>query len=196
MKHLFSRFWSKSDGAVAFETVIIFPILLWAWIGSFAYFDAYRVYNTSIKATFTIADLLSRQTDPVYDSDIDRMALLLEAMVRDTSGIEMRATEIRSVGDGTFVVEWSHGTGSLADYASANVTNFVDQLPNMERNERVVLVESFIEYDPAFNIGLNNVTFSNFTLTRPRYSSFIPHEDGSHPDLNNAGELGDGDGNA
>jgi hypothetical protein len=48
--------------AVAFETVLMTPILVWAFIGSFVFFDAYRVYNTSVKTTYMVADMLSRQT--------------------------------------------------------------------------------------------------------------------------------------
>lgn len=175
------RFWTDLSGGVAFETVIIFPILTWAWIGSFAFFDAYRVYNTSVKATFTVADLLARQDEWIYDSDIAGYGNMLGAMIRDHDGITMRVTQIFRDTDGNYQVDWSEGTGGLFDYTTANIATFEDQLPDMATGERVILVESFIEYEPAFNVGLNDLTFENFTLTRPRYANQVPYREGVRP---------------
>ncbi len=170
------RFFTETSAAVAFETVIIFPILLWAWIGTFAFFDAYRVYNTSIKATFTVADLLSRQTSTVYGYDIEGMAEMLRAMIRDTDGVEVRVTQIVRDNSGNYRVDWSHATGTQAQLFTASLAALEDRLPDMANGERVILVESFIDYLPAFNIGINDLTFENFTLTRPRYAGQVPYD--------------------
>lgn len=181
MKRLLTRFLTDTKAAVAFESVIIFPILTWAWIGTFAFFDAYRVYNTSIKATFTVADLISRQTSTVYGYDIEGMAVMLEAMIRDTDGVEMRVTQILRDTNGDYRVDWSHGTGTQAQLFTASLAAMEDRLPDMANGERVVLVESFVEYDPAFNVGLNDLTFENFTLTRPRYAGQVPYDPAMTP---------------
>lgn len=175
MKRLLKQYLRDTSAAVSLETVIVFPILLWAWIGTFAFFDAYRVYNTSIKATFTIADLISRQTATIYDSDIAGMAAMLESMIRDTDGVEIRVTEIARDNAGNYAVEWSEATGGRADLFTANLPAIEDRLPDMANGERVILVESFIDYEPAFNVGLNDLSFDNFTLTRPRYAGRVPY---------------------
>lgn len=181
MKRLFKTFLRDTSAAVSFETVIIFPILTWAWVGTFAFFDAYRVYNTSIKATFTIADLISRQTSTVHGYDIEGMARMLESMIRDTDGVEMRVTQILRDNSGNYLVDWSHATGTQAELFTASLAAIEDRLPDMANGERVVLVESFIDYDPAFNVGLNDLTFDNFTLTRPRYAGQVPYDDAMVP---------------
>lgn len=177
MTSLLRRFWSETNAAVAFETVIVFPFLVWAWVGTFIFFDAYRVYNTSIKATYTVADLLSRQTCTVYEADIEGMSAMLAAMIRDTDRVEMRATQILRTSGGDYLVDWSEATGTLADYATPSLAAIEDRLPDMAEGERIVLVESFIDYEPAFDIGLNNLTFDNFTVTRPRYAGQVPYSD-------------------
>lgn len=177
MKRLFKQYLRDTSAAVSFEAVIVFPILTWAWIGTFAFFDAYRVYNTSIKATFTVADLISRQTSTVYGYDIEGMARMLESMIRDTNGVEVRVTQILRDTNGNYQVDWSHATGTQAQLFTNSLAALEDQMPDMANGERVVLVESFIDYDPAFNVGLNDVTFSNFTLTRPRYAGQVPYDD-------------------
>lgn len=181
MKRLFKHFLRDTSAAVSFETVIVFPLLTWAWVGTFAFFDAYRVYNTSIKATFTIADLISRQTSTVYGYDIEGMARMLDSMIRDTNGVEMRVTQILRNTDGDYVVDWSHATGTQAELFTASLAGISDRLPDMANGERVVLVESFVDYEPAFNVGLNDLTFDNFTLTRPRYAGQVPYDDEMTP---------------
>lgn len=181
MKRLMKQFLRDTSAAVSLEAVVIFPILTWAWIGTFAFFDAYRVYNTSIKATFTIADLISRQTSTVYGYDIEGMAGMLDAMIRDTDGVEMRVTQILRDNDGNYQVDWSHPTGTQAQLYTANLANMTDRLPDMANGERVVLVESFVDYEPAFNVGLNDLTFDNFTLTRPRYAGQVPYDENMTP---------------
>ena len=181
LKHILQRFWSNTSGGVAMESVIIFPVLLWTWVGTFAFFDAYRVYNTSIKATFTVADLLARQDNMVYDSDLQGYADMLGAMIRDHDGVRMRATQIFMSTEGTFEVDWSEGTGGLFDYTTANIAEFEDRIPDMAVGERVILVESFIDYEPSWNVGLNDLTFENFTLTRPRYANQVPYTEGARP---------------
>lgn len=176
MKHLFKNFLRDTSAAVSMEAVVIFPILTWAWIGTFSFFDAYRVYNTSIKATFTVADLLSRQTSTVYGYDIEGMARMLDTMIRDTDGVEMRVTQILRDTEGNYRVDWSHGTGTQAQLFTAGLDAMNDRLPDMANGERVVLVESFIDYEPAFNVGLNDLTFENFTLTRPRFAGQVPYD--------------------
>ncbi len=175
------RFIQDEDAAVAFETVIVFPLLVWAWVGTFTFFDAYRVYNTSIKATYTVADLISRQEETVYGSDIDGFGEMLSAMIRDHDGVQMRATEIQRRNDGTYTVIWSHPTGTLAQLFDASLPAYEDRLPNIALGERVVIVESFIDYDPAFNLGINDLEFENYTITRPRYAGQIPYDDGTAP---------------
>ncbi len=181
MKRLLKRFLSDTSAAVAFESVIIFPILVWAWVGTFAFFDAYRVYNTSIKATFTISDLVSRQTSTVYASDIEGYGRMLETLIRDTYSVEMRVTQILRDNSGNYQVDWSHATGTQAQLFNANIPAIQHQLPDIATGERVILVESFVDYRPAFNVGINDITFDNFTLTRPRYAGQVPYSDDVTP---------------
>lgn len=170
MKRTLKRFISDTSAQVAFESVIIFPILVWAWIGTFAFFDAYRVYNTSIKATFTIADLISRQESFLYASDLEGYGRMLEALIRDTYGVDMRVTQIVRAENGDYVIDGDHSyaTGNQARLFNANIPALQDQLPSIDYGEYLILVESFVNYRPPFNVGLNDIAFENFTVTRPR----------------------------
>jgi hypothetical protein len=169
------RFWQDSRAAVAFETVIIIPILIWAFISSFIFFDAFRTYNSSIKATYAIADILSRQLNTVFAYDIEGMTTIFNHLVRNTGDVRLRVTQIRF--DGTdYKVDWSHATGGEAQLFDSNMAALQDSLPVMAPAERIILVETFIPYRPAFDIGLDVFSFSNFTFTRPRYANQVPFD--------------------
>ena len=172
------RFWKDETAAVTLEAVIITPVLALAFLGSFVIFDAFRTYNTSIKATYAVADILSRQTSTVFPADIEGMAEIFEYMVRNQGDAQLRATQIvYDADDNEHTVEWSYATNGQARLFTANLTNLEDRLPIMSDEERILLIETFIPYSPAFNIGLGLMTFENFTVTRPRYAEKVPFDE-------------------
>lgn len=174
-RSLLRRFITETRAAVAFETVLITPLLIWAFIGSFVFFDAFRIYNSSIKATHMVADMLSRQTSTVFGHDIQGMASIVEYVLRDAGEIELRVTQIGMV-SGNYQIDWSHGVNGAAQMFDVNLAALEGQLPNMANGERILLVETFINYDAPFDIGLQVLRFENFTLTRPRYAGQVPFQ--------------------
>ena len=177
LSSLVRRFLKKDDAAVAFETVIITPVLAWAFIGSFVFFDAFRTYNSSIKATYAVADILSRQTNMVDTFDIEGMAQIFEHLVRNNGNARLLTTQIMYDADtDVYCVDWSYATNGEARLFTSNLLDMGELLPVMGDAERIVLVESFIPYQPAFDSGLDILTFSNFTFTRPRYAGQVPFD--------------------
>jgi hypothetical protein len=172
---LLRRFWKDTSAAVAMEAVIITPVLAWAFIGSFVIFDAFRTYNTSIKATYAVADILSRQTNTIFAYDIEGMTRIFEHMVRNHGDARLRATQIMYDADtDTYTVDWSYATNGEARLFTANLIDLEGRLPIMADAERILLVETFIPYRPAFDVGVSLLTFENFTFTRPRYAGQVP----------------------
>ncbi|MDG4647413.1 hypothetical protein P6F26_03065 [Roseibacterium sp. SDUM158017] len=167
------NFLGDTRAAVALETVIITPLLIWAFVASFIFFDAYRVYNTSVKTTYMVADMISRQTDTVYGHDISGMANVAQSIVRGAGNIEMRVSQVARIND-AFTVEWSHGVNGAARIFDSNIPAIQDRLPNMPNGERIILVETFVDYEMPFNVGLTVTDFNNFTFVRPRYAGQVP----------------------
>jgi hypothetical protein len=175
ISRLFRRFRDDDRAAVAFEAVIILPVLAWSFIGSFVFFDAFRTYNSSIKATYAIADVLSRQVNTVFAYDIEGMHDIFDHLVRSDGGTRMRVTQINYDGPtDTYRVDWSYATNGEARLFTANLVDMEELLPIMANAERLILVETFVPYSPAFDMGLDVLTFSNFTFTRPRYAGQVP----------------------
>lgn len=163
------QFRSDERGASALEAVIITPVLIWVYVGSFVFFDAFRTYSSSVKATYAVADVISRQNQTVTAFDMEGFADIFETMVRNSGDVRMRMTQIiYDEPTDTLSVDWSYATNGEARLFTANLNDFVGLLPDMSDSERLVLVESFIPYTTAFDMGVDLVTFRNFTFTRPR----------------------------
>lgn len=195
MRSLIIRFLRDTRAAVAFEAVIITPILLWLFVGSFVFFDAFRTYNTSVKATYAIADVLSRQREDVYSSDIEGLANLFRTITNTAEGTNLRVTQIYRNHAGEYRVDQSFPTGGMARLFDANLPAIEDRLPIMALGDHVILVETTLPYRPAFNVGLGNLEFTNFTLTPPRNGPQIVLNPGIEPDYcGQSCDLGEGDG--
>ncbi len=198
MTRLVTKFLKDTQAAIALEAVIITPILAWLFVGSFVFFDAFRSYNSSVKASYAIADAISRygddQDDVLYESDIEGLADVFDHITRGVEGSEIRVTEVWRRQSG-YEVEWSEGTGTMRDLNTNDIPAMQQYLPPMVVGEAIIYVETFLPYRPAFNVGLSELEFTNNAVTRPRFAGFIRYEDGLiHPDCGPQCGLGEGDG--
>ena len=76
-KSALARFREDTAGTVTVEAVIVFPLLLWLFGATWVWFDVSRQQAVNQKANFTIADAISRETDPVDDTYINNSMNLL-----------------------------------------------------------------------------------------------------------------------
>ncbi len=59
------RFWQETEANLTVETILVLPILLWAFFATFVFFDAFRARSLAIKGNYAVADLLSRETQAI-----------------------------------------------------------------------------------------------------------------------------------
>ncbi|MDA0224051.1 MAG: hypothetical protein QNL54_09270 [Rhodobacterales bacterium] len=177
MKTLFRKLRTKrmavdEAGSISIEFVLILPLLLWWYAGSFAFFDAFRDTNSQGKAAYTIGDILSRQNE-IDNGYIDGLESLFKYMTASDQGVWLRVSSVKFTQDIGYTVEWSYAT----DGNTALTTDMVyaykweeHYLPIIGSGETVILSESYVPFVPAFNIGLTARTMSNAVVTRPRFS--------------------------
>lgn len=182
LKHrLFPRakaFCNETDGSVTVEFILAMPIIFWAFMATFVYFDGYQQSASNLKAAYTISDLISRETTDINDEYIDSMVNLFELMTRTPSDSSMRITVIRWDGpDDRYYVNWSANRGFPADLTNANVSDLASKLPAMPDNEIVILVETNNVFRPLFDIGMGDRDLDNFVFTRPRFVDQIKWSD-------------------
>lgn len=183
------RFLRDSRGSVSAEAVLVLPLVLWAYLATFQYYDAFGTITRNMKATYTIADLISRQTGTVTPAYIDGLNNLYAYLNKDPSGVWTRITAIGwdpTVGSsGAYFVQWPYATDGKVELPSeelddVSLQSYVGRLPVIAAGDTLIMVETHMTYTPAFSIvGLQQQTFNQLVITRPRISPQIAWDPGS-----------------
>lgn len=159
------------EGTVTIETMIVLPLLFWVYMAMFSIFDAYRQYSLHQKAAYTIGDLVSRETAAVDNGYLDGIHNLFDTLTRSPQNSTIRVSVVRyDENDDIVKLDWSETRGSRGALSNNEVRDIKGQLPVMVHNERVILVETWAEYEPPFKTGLEQRVITNFVFTRPRYA--------------------------
>ena len=170
-----SRFWRDEKGAMIVETIMVLPLLLWAFMGLYVYWDAYRSITVVQKAAYTVSDLLSRQRDGVTSAYIVGMDNVVEYLIDEDQDVSTRVTSVTwNDVDKRFEVHWSRANGDMAELTTATLQPLAGQIPDMAPNDFAVIVEVNVPYVPAFDVGLVADGFRQFIVTRPRFLPCIP----------------------
>ncbi|RYG93165.1 pilus assembly protein [Loktanella sp. IMCC34160] len=170
--HNFLRRFRRDDqGSIAVEAILVFPVLFWAVLATFVYFDAFRSQSNNLKAAFTISDALSRESGYVTPEYLTSLHRLQEALTSSNHDSRIRVTVIRyDEGADAYNVVWSQQQGGANPLTTATLLSMRDRLPVMPDNEILILYENWIAYEPIFSIGLDAFTFQNMVFTRPRFT--------------------------
>lgn len=193
------RFGRDTNGAMPVEGAMASIFLVWWYIASLQFFDAYRQKNVNQKAAYTVADMLSRETGSI-PGDANSTVINEDYMhglnvVFDYLSFSKRPTWLRITSvywdeaDDRYEVAWSVTTGghegALNDAKLALVKN---RIPDIPTGDTIVITETFMAYEPMFNLNMPsfgpapdiklNARWDNtFITTRPRFASCIPWKD-------------------
>lgn len=170
-------FAADTRGSVSVEFVLMMPILFWAYMATYVYFDGFRQSAVNNKAAYTISDLISRETGILTEDYVDSMYSLMQLMIRSESDLDMRISVIRwSEDDNRYYVKWSTNRGYGVNYTDATISTIEHKLPVMPDNDIVILVETINTFVPPFNIGMDDKPLANFVFTRPRFADQVRFE--------------------
>lgn len=166
------RFVRAEEGSISVEAMLIFPILLWCYLGTFVFFDAFRSQSTNLKAAYTIGDALSRESKNITPAYLDSMSSLQKFLVNEDNGIaRLRITVYRyQASDNTYRVRWSRTRGGGLELTDSVLATMRTRLPVMPDTEIAILVETWVGYHPTYSVGLQDFTFEDFIVTRPRFA--------------------------
>lgn len=172
-----SRFWAEEDANIFAEGVMILPFLALFYVGIVDYFQTYEAKATNIRAAYTISDILSREDTSVDANYLNGLHTVF-SFLTDNAGADpaIRVTVVYceencELGSASraFKMDWSYGVGMSA-LVEGQLTEYDDDLPVMSAGDRALLVETSVNYTPAFEaVGLDNISFENTIVTRPRW---------------------------
>jgi hypothetical protein len=173
------RFHRREDGYLVVESALILPFLLWAFVALYSYWDGYRAVNQVQKATYAVADLISREQRPVNLSYIHGMRLSLDAMLPGDMDSELRVTSVTWVAaNNRYEVEWSAVSGTASPVLNNTLlAPLMSKIPEMNDGDTAVIVESWVDYDSTFVLGgINDTRMSQFVVTRPRFAPRVVYQ--------------------
>lgn len=156
-------------GAVSIETTLILPILVFLYLMTYAYFDAYRQQGLLTKAGYAAADMLSRQTAEVGPDDMEGLRNIVAFMSASGDDTWLRISEIEPQGPDQYDVRWSYATGGNMKLRESYVPRIAPKLPELASGERIVVVETFTLYEPPFSVGIPNEVLHTVSPARSRY---------------------------
>lgn len=171
LRNSLTHFRTDTSGTVKIEFVIIAP-LLFAWIlGAFVFFDAYKHYSRSAKASYAIADIMSRQ----LDMDMARllnMHDLMDALIPwSDSNKWIRISSISYDATDGYEVLWSHASGTNEVLTTDTLTDVaLARFPDIAAGDTIIYTETSVPYRPLLkSFGLSGLTWRNRIAVRPRY---------------------------
>ena len=172
-------FAKEERGSIAVEAVVILPIMFWTYLAVFATFHSYRTYSVNQKAAYTIGDMISRETNPLDGDYMTGARELLAYLTNsDEADVSVRVTVVQYDAENTeYERDWSQSKGYQPAVTAAAVTTWENRLPVMPDAQRVIVVETFQQYDPPFNTGLAQREVKNFIFTKPRYAPQVLWDD-------------------
>lgn len=168
----------EEGGSIVLETVVMLPLLIWALLAMVVYWDAFRAVNRLDKATYALADTLSRQQAAVEPATVDRWDDFVQYMMNNNYNAQVRVTSYRWVAaNNRFEVLWSRSPGNLRpQLTTASLQPLAVRLPIMAGSEYGILTEAWVAYKPPLSVPfmgavqIQNMTLEKFTPTPTRFS--------------------------
>lgn len=183
LRQSFQAYLKDEEGALLVEFMILLPMMIWAFVALVVYWDVFKTINVSQKAAYSIADLLSRQvivTEDFLDGMEDVMDFLTpgvgDSRVRITS-LRFEANNLAITTDDVYEIIFTHSSDTTLapEYTAVNVQDLKPLIPIMDNQDSVIVVETWVDFTPDFDIGVLNMapglgdqTFTQFIVTRPR----------------------------
>lgn len=186
MKTLLRRFGRDTKGSVSVEAVILFPALAVIFAASWVYFDVMRQQSISIKANYTIGDIISRETEVLDDTYITNVQRMMYYLTKGSGEeVDLRVTVVQYNADSlNHDVIWSEARGDWSALTDSDLSDYTESLPLMADADQLILVETRDAYTPSFNVsGIGPFDIETYSFTRPRFASQVIFEgvnDGSN----------------
>ena len=160
------RWWRREDGSMTLEFLIYAPLMFFTFLGTLAFFDAFRAEAINEKAAMTIADMLSRETGYINDTYITGTYGLLQFLTRGDATPDMRVSVVRyeekkkganTTDQDRYRLVWSEARGSGVHVAMTDneAKTMLPKLPTLTHDERLIVVETWSDYKTFFNLGFN-----------------------------------------
>ena len=154
------RFRDDRSGIIELEAIILLPLTMFVLVMLFSFFHTFRTVNDHVKATYAVADLISRQNTPVDAAMIEglrRVQKLASGAVHDPVWLRISSFYYHGT-DQRFRLSGTPGSRStnpsiVPPLTDATVYTVQDRLPLAAAGDGVILVETWRDYTPPFSLN-------------------------------------------
>ncbi|MCG6884381.1 MAG: hypothetical protein LJE62_11575 [Silicimonas sp.] len=178
IKSLFRMTLRDERGSFSIEAILMFPMLIWAFMAMYVFFEGLRETNINLKATYTVADLLSREETAVDGTYVNNMNVIYGWMARSQNPVRMRVSVVIYDEDSdTHQLYCSIPTTGVDALVQEQVPAFITpHVPIMADAASAIVVETWVRYDPIMevpllSIGLDQTDIYNIVVTAPRVAN-------------------------
>ena len=139
--------------------------------------------NTVQKAAFTVSDMISREQTGIQTAYVDGMSDVMEYLIDENQDARVRVSSVTwSVDNNQFEIHWSASPGNtMTPLTTTSLQDYAYQIPTMSPGDFVIIFEVQVDYQPSFDIGMPDQTFTQFIVTRPRFLPCLPLDNVSCP---------------
>ena len=168
-------------GLLSIELALLLPIMFFWFAGTFVFFNAFHKWLKSVKANYTIADLISRQqyttVDFVYSLDAvyDEISQTEDAA---NSYFELTIVEwdLSNPSDPQLVIRCSEATNTAKQEPTGIKAEDIEaRIPTkVPDGDDLILLTSYTPYTPLFDwVGIPPTTFKNDMVAPLRFTDSL-----------------------
>ena len=161
LKHRFATFLRDEDGLILAEGLIMLPLIIWALVAMFIYWDVFRTINVTQKAAYSVADLLSRQRDTIPLTFFNGLQNVSDFLTPGGHPVKLRVT--------------SNKVPELTE-TQINTMWRGKKIATLNNLESVFVVEMTVDFKAQLQtvlagllVNVTDQTFGEFIVTRPRH---------------------------
>lgn len=180
-KSWISRFRGDERGSVVVEAVITLPLLIWAIGATYEFFELFRYNSARDKASYTIADMISREQSAITPVYMDNAKIVFDTISNDQGKNALRVSIVKyDEEEDEYWIKWSkvRGTPALAELKTSDVKQAHARLPIVDDGEEIIVVESLSIYPSLFKVGLSDdLKIETYVMASPRFAPKIDWED-------------------
>jgi len=183
----FQAFLREEDGLILAEGIMMLPLIIWAMVAMFIYWDVFRTVNVTQKAAYSVADLLSRQKDDIPVAFANGLQNVVNFLTPGGHEVAIRITSFECVSPTDLVCDSDSGSYRLLFSMSpqnkvpaltqAGIQNWRgSRVPVMNAGESLYVVETEVQFQTqmksvlaGFLVAVEDRTYGQFVVTRPRH---------------------------
>jgi len=172
-------FLADTRAGLSVETVIIMPLLWWAYFGMFVLFEGYRSIAVNNRASYTISDMLSRETNAITPAYVKGLSKMVDILTQSPHRTVLRISVVSyDAAEDKHNLEWSYSTPGQTQISAGEVSGKLEPyLPPMPDAAQIIVVETWMAFVPFLNVGIDAKYFESLTTISPRFAGqlkFIP----------------------